>query len=83
MSPSIHAFVDGNGQPEALLLCAGEAADCTAAEALPVDIEAVNALIADKAYDTDAILDHLADVGATAVVPSEINCAEPRMLEPE
>ncbi len=66
MSTRIHAAVDGNGQPTTLFLSPGQAADCTAAETLLADFEAGMTVIADKAYDTNAILDHLAAVGATA-----------------
>ncbi len=81
MSTRIHAAVDGNGQPTALFLSPGQAADCTAAETLLADIEAGMTVIADKAYDTNAILDHLAEVGATAVISSRSNRTEPRTLD--
>ncbi len=64
-----------------LFLSPGQAADRTAAGTLPVDIEVGMTDIADKAYDTDAILDHHAKVGATAVIPSRSNRTEPRTLD--
>ena len=81
MSTKIHAAVDGNGQPTKLFLSPGQAADCTAAETLLADLEAGMTVIADKAYDTNAILDHLAEVGATAVIPSKSNRTKPRTLD--
>ena len=77
----IHAAVDGNAQPTALFLSPGQAADCTAAETLLADIEAGMTVIADKADDTNTNLDHLAEVGATAVIPSRSNRTEPRTLD--
>ena len=81
MSTRIHAAVDGNGQPTTLFLSPGQAADCTAAETLLADLEAGMTVIADKAYDKNANLDHLAEVGATAVIPSRSNRTEPRTLD--
>ena len=77
MSTRIHAVAVGNGQPMALFQSPG----CTAAETLLADIEAGMTVIADKAYDTNAIPDHLAEVGATAVIPSRSNRTEPRTLD--
>ena len=81
MSTGIHASVDGNGQPTALFLSPGQAVDCTAAETLLADIEAGMTVIANTAYDTNATLDHFADVEATAVIPPRSNRAEPRTLD--
>ena len=38
-------------------------------------------VIADKGYDTNAILDQVAKAGANAVIPSKRNRAEPRPLD--
>ncbi len=81
MSTKIHAAVDRNGQPTALFLSPGQTADCTAAETLLADLEASMTVIADEAYDTNAIPDHLAEVGATAVIPTKSNRTEPRSLD--
>ena len=81
MNAGIHASVDGNGQPTALFLSPGQAVDCTAAETLLADIKAGMTVIADTAYDTNSILDHLADVEATAVIPPRSHRAEPRTLD--
>ncbi len=81
MRTRIHAAVDGIGQPTALFLSPGQAVDCTAAETLLTDIDAGMTVIADKAYDTNARLDLLAEAGATAVIPSRSNRTEPRTLD--
>ena len=83
LSTRIHAVVDGNGQPKALELTPGQAADCTVAETLLAEVEAGMMVIADKACDTNAILDHHEEVGATAVIPSKSNRTEPRTLDHE
>ena len=81
MGTRIHAVVDGKGQPKALGLTPGQAADCTSAETLLAKVDAGMTVIADKAYDTDAILDRLADAGATTVIPSRSNRTEPGTLD--
>ncbi len=81
MRTRIHAAVEGNGQPLALYLSPDQVADCTAAKALPADIEAGMTVFADKACNTNAILDHLAEVGTMAAIPSRSNRTEPRTLD--
>ena len=83
LSTKIHAVVDENGQPKALELTPGQAADCTVAETLLAEVEAGMVVIADKAYDTNAILDHLEEVGAITIIPSKSNRTEPRTLDHE
>ena len=69
MRTSIHVVVDGNGQPKALGLTLDQTANFTVTEAMLNVLEAGSQLIAGKAYDTNAILDHPTAVGATPVVP--------------
>ena len=76
-SPGIHAVVDRNRQPRGPGPTPGPAADCTAAETLPPEIDAGMSVLADKAHDPNTILDPLA-----AVIPSSSNRAEPRVLDP-
>jgi transposase len=56
----VHCLGDARGRPIAFHLTAGEAADCKAYDTL-IDLpeQAPTALLADKAYDTDAIRDDL------------------------
>ena len=54
---------------------------CTAAETLLAGLKAGMTVIANKACDTNAILDDLAEVGATAVIPSKSNRTESRTLD--
>ena len=68
MSTKIHALVEGLGSLARFRLTGGEAGDRP--EALPLlgDLPP-DSLSADQAYDTDAILEHLAKRGIDAVIP--------------
>ena len=67
-SSKLHGLADGLGNPLAFRLTAGQQGD--APQALPLlDGLATTAVIADKAYDTDAILQAVAAGGALAVIP--------------
>lgn len=58
--------------PVRVLLTHGTAADCTQASKLIEGIDADH-LIADKGYDTDAILEQAAAQGMNAVIPPKKN----------
>ena len=63
-----HAAADALGNPLAFRLTAGQQGD--APQALPLlDRVEAKAVLADKAYDTDAILRAVAAEGALAVIP--------------
>src|SRR5262249_24057520 len=66
----IHGLGDARGRPIAFDLTSGEAADCKSYDTL-IDLpeRAPGALVADKAYDTDAIRDDLTQRGIRAVIP--------------
>ena len=67
-SSKLHASADSLGNPLAFRLTAGQQGD--APQALPLlDGLTTTAVIADKAYDTDAILQAVAAEGALAVIP--------------
>ena len=67
-SSKLHAAGDALGNPLAFRLTAGQQGD--APQALPLlDRLSAQAVIADKAYDTDAILEAVAAAGALAVIP--------------
>ena len=67
-STKLHAAADALGNPLAFRLTAGQQGD--APQALPLlDRITAKAVIADKAYDTDAILRAVAAAGALAVIP--------------
>lgn len=58
MTTKIHAAVDALGNPIRLLLSAGQQADVSYAPLLSEDLPA-KALIADKAYDSNKLIDSL------------------------
>ena len=68
LTTKIHALVDANGLPIALKLTEGQAHDAPPAMELVADIGAGQILLADRAYDTDALRDSLAARGAWANV---------------
>lgn len=74
-----HALVDELGIPARFRLTGGRAEDSP--EALPLLDEPKPArLAADKAYDSNAILQHLQSAGILAVIPSLANRLEQRTL---
>jgi transposase len=71
-------LVDALGNPLRFLLTPGQAHDLAAADALLPHMTA-NLLIADRAFDADRrVLDRLAAVGKSAVIPPRPNRATPR-----
>jgi len=66
----IHCLSDARGVPLVFHLTGGEAADCTAFEAVTALAEQrPTYLLADKGYDTDAIRNALREAGIRAVIP--------------
>ncbi len=67
-STKIHIAVDALGNPLRLLLTGGECHDSPQAEALIEGFE-LQALIADRGYDADRLLEVITARGAEAVIP--------------
>ena len=80
MTTKIHAVVDALGNPVALSLTPGQAADITQAEPLleRLDPEAV---IADKGYDSDVLVETLEARQITPVIPPKANRKVPRACD--
>lgn len=68
LTTKIHALVDANGLPVALKLTEGQAHDGHSAADLLDGLGSGQILLADRAYDSDAIRKTLADRGAWANV---------------
>ena len=68
MSTKIHTLVEGLGSLARFRLTGGEAGDSPEALPLLLDLQP-DSLSADKAYDTNAILEYLATSGIEAVIP--------------
>ena len=76
LTTTIHALVAANGMPIALTLTAGEAHDGRSAVDMLDDIGADQVLLADRAYDSDALRKTLAERGAWANIkpmPNRLN----------
>lgn len=69
MTTKIHALADALGRPLRFILTGGETGDITMAPTLLTNIEA-GGVIADKAYDSNALRALIAEAGAEAVIPS-------------
>ena len=72
MTTKIHAIVDALGNPVALSLTQGQASDLGQARPLLDNLEP-EALLADKAYDANALIDLLDQRQITPVIPSKAN----------
>lgn len=68
MSTKIHSLVEGLGNLARWELSGGQVHDLTRAGALIDDI-IPGAVVADKAYDANALIDTIMHKGATAVIP--------------
>ena len=62
------------------VLTGGQVADVTQAQALLAEI-APAAVLADKAYDADALLEHIERKGAKAVIPPKRNRKVQRLFD--
>jgi transposase len=72
LTTKIHALVDADGRPVRLLLTPGQAGDAPVAASLLEDIAPGATLIADRAYDTNAIRELAAERGAWANIPPRV-----------
>ena len=81
LTTKIHAVVDALGSPLRVVLGPGQKADCwRVADLLPA-AEGAGNVLADKAYDTDAVLASVAATGAQAVIPSKKNRLVQRVID--
>lgn len=69
--------VNGLGLPVERKLTPGQAADITQAEAL-LDGHDVEAVLADKGYDSKQLVEFIKERGAEAVIPPRCNVKEQR-----
>ena len=65
----IHALTDGLGRLVAFCLTAGHVADCRAAESLLQELPHDALVMADRAYDTNAIRQQIEQQGAVPNIP--------------
>jgi len=76
-SRKVHAVVDGNGRPRCRIITAGQVHDSKVMPGLLDDAGDSFAVVADKAYGSSLIRQHIADQGALAVIPSKSNALKP------
>ena len=72
MTTKIHACVEGLGQLARFTLTGGQVHDITQAQALIEQIQPA-AVLADKAYDADALLAYIDSKDAKAIIPPKTN----------
>ena len=76
LTTKIHALVDANGNPIAIKLTEGQAHDGRAAADLFASVQKGQILLADRAYDSDALRQTMAERGAWANIkpmPRRVN----------
>ncbi len=69
LTTKIHMLVDALGRPLGFIVTAGQVGDITQARAL-LRGRSRDAVLADKAYDSNALRETIASMGAKAVIPS-------------
>jgi len=69
LTTKIHMLADALGRPLRFIITAGQAGDITQAPAL-LDGQSGEAVLGDKAYDSNALRAIIAGMGAMAVIPS-------------
>ena len=82
----IHAVVSGLMLPVVLLVTPGQEADVRHAQELLRGVPAaaeVKAVIGDKGYDSQAVVDTVEARGAEAVIPTRSNRKQPRVIDQE
>ena len=79
-STKVHVLCDALGNPVRFILTPGQQADITQAAALLADHQPA-AILADKGYDSNALLAFIANLDAQAVIPPKSNRVEPRELD--
>ena len=82
LTTKIHALVDAEGRPVDLVLTAGQAHDSKPAAAMLGALQPDAILLADRAYDTDAIRALAAEQKAWANIPPKRNRRDPICFSP-
>ncbi len=69
LTTKIHMLADALGRPLRFIVTAGQVGDVTQAAAL-LENQIGSAILADKAYDSNALRERITAMGAQAVIPS-------------
>ena len=83
MSTKINAVVDEQGRPVRIVLSAGQASDKAAVPALIEGLPPAKALIADRGYDAQAIIDLIRRSGGKAHIPTQSDRKVQRSIDKE
>ena len=75
-------MVDGDGLPVRLLITPGQSSDKAAVPELLAGLPAARALVADRGYDSRAILDLVRTAGGQAHIPTQSRVKLQRSVEP-
>jgi len=80
LNTKVHLAVDAHGMPVRAIITEGTRAECTQADAL---IEGFDAqyLLADKAYDSNEIVENARSKGIKAVIPPKKNRKQARAFD--
>ena len=73
-------MADALGNPTRFILTGGERADCSQAVDL-LNGQRADAVLADKAYDADLIVEAVREMGAEPVIPPKSNRITPRKYD--
>ena len=79
-STKVHVSVDALGNPRRVILTAGQVHDLQAAPTL-IEGEATEAVVADKAYDSDIFITLIEQLAAVVVIPPKANRVEQRCYD--
>jgi transposase len=79
-SSKIHVTVDALGNPRRVMLSSGQTHDLGMATAL-IENEHTGAVVADKAYDSDALIAFIEQAGAQVVIPPKANRLKQRAYD--
>lgn len=82
MSTKINALVNQDGLPLRIVLSAGQASDKAAVEALIDGLPPAKALVADRGYDAQAVIDLVRDRGGCAHIPTQKDRKVQRSIDP-
>ena len=79
----LHAVVDNAGHAVRLSLTAGQVNDCTQASPMTSELQKGEKLLADKAYDVDALRTEMAERGIDVCIPPKSNRRRPAAYNKE
>jgi transposase len=82
LSTKIHAVVDQDGLPVRLLITPGQTSDKTAFPDLLAGLSITSTVVADRGYDSRAIIDLVAARGGDAHIPTQSRVKVQRSVAP-